>query len=93
MGERRGDVDDVVAAEAEVVDVVIGGARQRVVAVQRALGLARGARGEQQLGDLRPGRGLASGDRAVAGEARRRRSTTTCSSAGNSARSPSAIAA
>ena len=57
MGERGGDVDDVLGAQAEVLDVVFGGARQHVVAVKRALGLARRARGEQELRHLLRGLG------------------------------------
>ena len=57
VGQRRGYVDDVVGAESEVVDVVVGRAHQRVVAVERAFRLAGSARREQQLSDLIVGEG------------------------------------
>jgi hypothetical protein len=50
VGERRGHVDHVAGAEPEVLDVVIGGARQHVVALERSLRLPGCPGGEQQLG-------------------------------------------
>ena len=61
VGQGRGHVDHVVGAQPKVLDVVIGGAVQHVVAVQSALRLTRGARREQQLGDLIAGQGGEAG--------------------------------
>ncbi len=66
MREGRRHVHDVVRAEPEMVDVVVGGAHQHVVAMKRALGLAGRPRREQQLRDL-VGFRARRGNRGVAG--------------------------
>ena len=66
MGERRGDEQDVVAPEPQVLDLHRRRAGERVEAVQDALGLAGRPRREQQLGD-RVGLRRAGGDRLGVG--------------------------
>ena len=66
VGERRGDEQDVVAPEPQVLDLHRRRAGERVEAVQDALGLAGRPRREQQLGD-RVGLRRAGGDRLGVG--------------------------
>jgi hypothetical protein len=64
VGERGGDEEAVVAAEAEVLDLHHRRPGEGVVAVENPLRLARGPGGEEQLGERLGGR-LAGGDRVA----------------------------